>query len=115
MYVHFEYNNGSNPYIAFRENALFFQIVNYNLTITGITPHGVPMIEATPRRDYVAMRETLSYNDCKEALRDFAIEWQHAYSDYSASYSELAEWGAFFEEYGRKYGLLRELRENGIL
>lgn len=51
----------------------------------------------------------------KEEARQRAIEWQHWQSKRAMSYAEAAEWAAYFEKLGRKYGLLREYRENGII
>jgi len=51
----------------------------------------------------------------KEQARNFAIEWQHDFENHNYSYSELAEWGNVFEKLGRKFGLVREFKENGIL
>lgn len=55
-----------------------------------------------------------SYAERKESVRNAALDYQSAWSDYCFSYSESAEIGAWFERMGRKYGLLREFRENGI-
>ena len=55
-----------------------------------------------------------SYNLLKEAARNAAIEWQLTSSDEPMSYSELAEVGERFYTLGKRYGLLKEFRENGI-
>ena len=55
-----------------------------------------------------------SYNLLKEAARNAAIEWQLTSSDEPMSYSELAEIGERFYTLGKRYGLLKEFRENGI-
>ena len=49
----------------------------------------------------------------KENVREQAIEWQHSAQD--MSYEELFAWTSYFYMMGRKYGLLREFRENGII
>lgn len=56
-----------------------------------------------------------SYKRGKEAARDTAINWQAGFSSHNYSYSELAEFQDMFSRLGRKYGLLREFRENGII
>lgn len=48
-------------------------------------------------------------------LREEAIDWQQSFNDYKYSYGELAEWFEYFETEGRKWGLLREFRIEGIL
>lgn len=53
------------------------------------------------------------YRRRKASARCKAIEWQAA--DAAHSWEELAEATAYFEKLGRRYGLLREFRENGII
>ena len=50
----------------------------------------------------------------KEYLRQLAISFQHISSNMALSYGELFDFQAFFEYYGKRYGLLREFRENAI-
>lgn len=56
-----------------------------------------------------------NYAQGKERARELAQEWQRTFGDTSHSWGELAEDAARFERLGRRYGLLREFRENGIL
>lgn len=56
-----------------------------------------------------------SYNERKEAARNEAIDWEDWKAGRNLSYGEFAEWGNYFENLGRRYGLLREFRENGII
>lgn len=56
----------------------------------------------------------MSYSEKKEAARQLAIEWQAEQAEQSPSWGELYEAAAFFEKLGRRFGLLREFRENGI-
>ena len=56
-----------------------------------------------------------NYQKCKERAREAAIEWQHDFDNHNYSYGELAVWTLFFYKLGRKYGLLEEFRENGII
>jgi hypothetical protein len=55
-----------------------------------------------------------TYQDKKEAARDEAIEWQIYATENDMSYGELFWWQNHFEKLGRRYGLLREFRENAI-
>ena len=55
-----------------------------------------------------------SYNRLKEAARNAAIEWQITSRDEPMSYNELAEAGERFYTLGKRYGLLKEFRDNGI-
>lgn len=54
------------------------------------------------------------YNRLKEAARNSAIEWQITSRDKPMSYSELAEVCEHFYALGKRYGLLKEFRENCI-
>lgn len=54
------------------------------------------------------------YAKRKEAVRSQAIEWSDETSESPMSWADLAGWQAYFERMGRRYGLLREFRENGI-
>jgi len=56
----------------------------------------------------------ITYKDRKESLEELAIEWQLEFSNLSWSYSELAEIENYFYKNGKKYGLLKEFKENCI-
>lgn len=106
MYINFTYKNGSNPYITTTNSNLFNMICKYDLEQVGAASFYV-----------LAKREKFkkTYQSKRAILRDFAINWQSEFSSLIYSWGNLADWGAFFEEYGKKYGLLREFRENGII
>lgn len=55
-----------------------------------------------------------NYQKRKEAARQEAIDWQSEASEQNLSYGELAEIGNFFYKLGKRFGLLREFRENAI-
>lgn len=55
------------------------------------------------------------YQARKEAAREFAIEWQQENAARETSYSELAYYGYLFSKLARRFGLVREFRENGII
>ena len=50
----------------------------------------------------------------KTSLEDLAKEWQGQFASYNWSYGELMEIGEYFNKNGKRYGLLREFKENGI-
>lgn len=55
------------------------------------------------------------YTTRQRKLRDEAIFWQIEDFTSIKSYEELAEAHEYFEKMGRRYGLLKEFRENGII
>lgn len=54
------------------------------------------------------------YYERKEEIRQEAIEWQLDSGNHNYSYYELAEWCDYFYKLGKRYGLLKEFKENGI-
>lgn len=56
-----------------------------------------------------------NYQRGKEAAREMAVEFSLTFGEHTYFWSDLAEFTAKFERLGRRYGLLREFRENGIL
>ena len=56
-----------------------------------------------------------TYQERKANLEDKAILWSHAGSVAPWSYGELADIQGFFETNGKRYGLLKEFRENAII
>ena len=57
----------------------------------------------------------LTYREKKARLREEAVRWRHDFSRHGYSYGELAEKQAYFEKEGKKYGLVKEFKENGII
>ena len=55
-----------------------------------------------------------TYQDRKNDLYEKALTWCNAGRVANWSYSELAEIQSFFEENGKRYGLIKEFHENGI-
>ena len=55
-----------------------------------------------------------TYQEKKESARDEAISYQINVANQPMSYGELIWWQYHFEKLGRRSGLLREFRENGI-
>lgn len=54
------------------------------------------------------------YQKRKESARQEAIDWQLENSEYPYSYEGLSIIGNYFYKIGKRYGLLREFRENAI-
>lgn len=55
------------------------------------------------------------YQRVKESVRNKAVEWQSDFCNHDYSYGELVYWQNYFERYAKRYGLVREFRENGII
>lgn len=57
----------------------------------------------------------MTYAQKKEAARVAAIDWQNNFDENSYSYGDLADIQEQFVKLGRRYGLVQEFRENGII
>lgn len=55
------------------------------------------------------------YAKAKERARTMAIEWQNDCHNHNYSYEECVRMQNFFESLARKYGLVGEFKENGII
>lgn len=55
------------------------------------------------------------YAEKKEQVRQEAIDWQNDFCNHNYSYGELAFYSDYFEKMGRRYGLIKEFRENAII
>lgn len=106
MYINFEFPNGGNPYITKTLSEFWRMIVKYYCQQIGDNSF---VVEG--EREWNGKHTREGY---KEILWAFAIDWENDFSNRNYSYGELADWQEFFETYGRKYGLLREFRENCI-
>ena len=61
----------------------------------------------------------MKYTEKKNKARELAIYWQNNLSCHNRpvnkSWGYYIKWTLLFEHIGRKYGLIREFKENGIL
>ena len=55
------------------------------------------------------------YEKRKADVRAEAIDWQSDFCNHNYSYGELAYYSDYFERLGRRYGLLREFKNEGII
>jgi len=51
----------------------------------------------------------------KGEAQSLAIEYQQWASEQDLSYGELVRYNHYFERLGRRFGLIKEFRENGII
>lgn len=55
------------------------------------------------------------YQKAKGRAIDEAIMWQIDSNNHNYPYGELSYYQNYFEKLARKYGLVKEFRENGII
>ena len=56
-----------------------------------------------------------TYSQLQEEARQKAIDWQRKASEKPMYMSELAERNEYFRKLGKRYGLIREFKENAII
>lgn len=56
-----------------------------------------------------------NYQKYKAKFRQEAIEWKQDFANHNYSYAELLYWKEYFTMQGRRYGLMIEFKEKGIL
>ena len=61
-----------------------------------------------------AIHKISYYEKRKDELREEAKEWQNNFDNETYSWEDLLKCNYYFEKYGKRYGLLKEFRENGI-
>lgn len=61
------------------------------------------------------MAKVDNYQAGKEKARSEAINWQYDTATKPMSWYDCAVWGEYFEKLGRRFGLIREFSENGII
>ena len=60
-------------------------------------------------------KQGVSYAVAKATLRQEAIDWQLDFGNHNYSLYEIGVFQDYFEKQGKRYGLIREFKENGIL
>lgn len=55
------------------------------------------------------------YQIGKEKARQEAINWQLDFNNHNYSWGELAYYGAYFTRLAKRYGLVKEFKENCII
>ena len=92
-----------NLKIKTKQSGLYYTAENHYFSIDYVE-HDI-IIHIKPSR----------YNQEKEKTRDEAIEWHHAVADTAISMGELARAGDYFLKKARRFGLVKEFKENGII
>lgn len=88
------------------ENYIYFSFEEWNRDTFN------PLTEIIGMLDFKIQGK--NYMGKKANLEDLAKEWQGQFASYNWSYGELATIGEYFNKNGKKYGLLREFKENCI-
>lgn len=57
----------------------------------------------------------MTYTEKKEKARRLAITWQQKASERDHDYSYCIRWTGVFNRIAKKYGLVKEFRENAII
>ena len=55
------------------------------------------------------------YQQVKNKIRDLAADWQSDLGNNNYSWLELLQWQEFFSTKAKRYGLVNEFCENGII
>ena len=55
-----------------------------------------------------------TYEEIQDELNVLVEHYEESFESCLYSWGEVAEWQSKFEKLGKRYGLLREFRENGI-
>ena len=55
------------------------------------------------------------YTRAKEKARQKAMDWQTDYYNNNYAYGELIAFAEYFTRLAKRYGLMTEFRENGII
>lgn len=97
-------NNGETEfYIYYKNNGGYKQFFEDTFS---------PMLENIEVLDLKVKGNT--YAERKDYLEQLAIDYQTRFASLCWSYGELAEIYSFFEKNGKRYGLLKEFKENAI-
>ena len=106
--IHIKFTDGSNPYILTNESHLYKWLYKYNLELTKIADSAILLVTATETT------KRKKYQQAKEAARLFAIDAQNEISENNFSYGEIAEISDILHQLGKRFGLVREFKENRI-
>ena len=61
------------------------------------------------------MAKVNNYQAGKEKAREEAKKWQNDIAQNALAWWDVAHMGVYFEDLGKRFGLIREFRENGII
>lgn len=67
------------------------------------------------KKDAFSFYKRGKYAENKEIARQKAIDWQNETAKKDIFYSELVEKAEYFQKIAKRYGLIKEFKENGII
>ena len=73
------------------------------------------IISGEEKQILTVRKNATKYELMQAAIRETAQEWQERTAENRLSYPQLLHDVRIFEKYAKKYGLQRELREQGII
>lgn len=108
MIICFEFSNGGKPHFTTSNKALFNMIKTYDIEMTSNKSFLVTGRRKKP--------DTITnYDFVKSILKGFILDFALMFNEYTAFSSDLKTWSNFFNTYGSKYGLKKELAQNGVI
>lgn len=63
----------------------------------------------------LSVKRLSEYGKHKFLLKDFATQWKYDFARFHTSYPDLLDYRDFFRKYGKRYGLLTEFKDLGII
>lgn len=115
MWAHIEWTDGSNPFIV-TDNARMQRLAeSWDLELVGLSP--ARFVARERKAEHIGEYRIVpnDYQMQKRFWRDWFIEFSDASCNFDESWMDVVAWGEFAEYIARKFGLVREFRENGIL
>lgn len=109
MNIQFVLENGQKSRIVTSNKGFWDMVSNYTIEQINESTYCV-----LGRIQVLSVKKLSPRERLKAILHGFAVEWQYNCASLNYSIGELCNYQNFFEEYGRKYGLLKEFRENGL-
>ncbi len=91
-----------------------FEALKRKLELKGARIDEAPLIKDTQTWSVANDKEWRTYGRQKAFVQDMARDWAVLQSYENFYWSDVAWWGDLFTKLGKRYGLMREFRENGI-
>lgn len=108
-----EIKTATENYFATCKNELIKNLKNGYRQEGGNMKNSNLLKDIMPEIDFIIRGK--SYKEKKNSLAEIARNYQNEFSNHNLFYSEIAILNEYFERNGKKYGLLKEFRENAII